>query len=269
MKGTSGYIQGIFREHSGNKVHFKFQGGSLGAEPAVQSHGGGYLREHSGNMKGTSGDIQGTSGNFREHSGYFREHSGNNLNYKIWGDHWATSQLCKVMVVGTSRNIQGTFREHSGNIQGTFMALRGTYREHSWPFGEHTGNKLHFEFWGAESVVQRHDFVYYKEHLGNIQATFRKLQATFREHSGNIQGTFREHSGNIQGTFREHSGNIQGADYTSNSSGTIGRRVTCAKSRWWWVLLIKETGKRFCKIKPCLTKGKDIFTALRQTSGNW
>jgi hypothetical protein len=35
-----------------------------------------------------------------------------------------------------------------------------------------------------------------KEHLGNIQGTFR-------EHSGNIQGTFREHSGKIQGPFRE------------------------------------------------------------------
>jgi hypothetical protein len=28
--------------------------------------------------------------------------------FKFWGDHWAPSQLCKVMVVGTSGNMKGT-----------------------------------------------------------------------------------------------------------------------------------------------------------------
>jgi hypothetical protein len=58
-------------------------------------------------------------------------------------------------------NIQGTFREHSGNIQGTFREHSGNIK---WTFSEHSGN----------------------------------IQGAFREHSGNIQGTFREHSGTIQ-----------------------------------------------------------------------
>jgi hypothetical protein len=38
----------------------------------------------------------------------------------------------------------------------------------------------------------------------------KKIQGSFRAHSGSIQGKFREHSGPIQGTFRAHSRNIQG-----------------------------------------------------------
>ena len=57
-------------------------------------------------------------------------------------------------------NIQGTFREHSGNIQGTFR--------------EHSGN------------IQ-----------GTFRERSGKLQGTFRKHSVN---TGAERSGNIQGT---------------------------------------------------------------------
>jgi hypothetical protein len=69
--------------------------------------------------------------------------------------------------------IQGTSREHSVNIQGTFSELSS-----------------------------------FREHPGNIQWTFRERSVNFH-HSRNIQGTFSEHSGNIQGTFSEHSGNVQ------------------------------------------------------------
>jgi hypothetical protein len=70
------------------------------------------------------------------------------------------------------RNIEGTFRELSGNIEGPpahSRNIQGTFKEHS-----------------------------------------RNIQGTFKEHSRNIQGIFKEHSRNIQGTFKEHSRNIQG-----------------------------------------------------------
>jgi hypothetical protein len=80
----------------------------------------------------------------------FREHSGN--------------------IQGTSReysvHIQGTFREHSGNIQGTFSAL---------------GGAPHFTL--AQSPHSR------PTHSCNIQGI---LKGTFSAHSGNIQ---RELSG--------------------------------------------------------------------------
>jgi hypothetical protein len=69
-------------------------------------------------------------------------------------------------------NIQGTFWEHSGNIQGTCPL--GTFRE---------------------------------QHLGNIQEKFLgdsgNIQGTFWENSWEIQATFCVHSGNIWGTFRK------------------------------------------------------------------
>jgi hypothetical protein len=76
-------------------------------------------------------------------------------------------------------NIQGTFREHSGNIQGTSVST------------------------ATVAAVLR-------EHSGNIQGTFREhsanMQGTCTEHSWNIQGTFSEHAGDMQGTCREHAG---------------------------------------------------------------
>jgi hypothetical protein len=67
-------------------------------------------------------------------------------------------------------NIQGTFREHLGNIQGTFSAF------------------------------SRMD-------VPSLSSSSFSVAAN--SYTGNIQGTFRAHSGHIQGTFREHSGNIQ------------------------------------------------------------
>jgi hypothetical protein len=82
-------------------------------------------------------------------------------------------------------NIQGTFREHSGDIQGTSR--------------EHPGNTQ-----GTS-----------REHSVNIQGTLREhsgnIQGNFREHPVDIQGTLKKQSGNIQRTFRGHSGNNQGA----------------------------------------------------------
>jgi hypothetical protein len=95
-------------------------------------------------------------------------------------------------------NIQNTFREHSGHIQGIFSldAVRQRLRP-------------------ADVIVHRRVPATgkFREHSGHIQGTFRthsgNIQDTFREHSGNVQDTFRERSGHIQGTFRTHSGNIQ------------------------------------------------------------
>ena len=84
---------------------------------------------------------------------------------------------CKVRVL----------REHSGNIQGTFR--------------EHSGN-IQPSFWCSPCKVRVYTQCTFREHSGNTQCTFSV-------HSGSIQGTLREHSGSIQGTFREHSGNIQ------------------------------------------------------------
>ena len=67
-------------------------------------------------------------------------------------------QLCTTLT--TKR-----FREHSGNIQGTYR--------------EHTGN--------IQGTIRGHS--------GNIQETLR-------EHSGNIHCTFTAHSVNIQGILR-------------------------------------------------------------------
>eukprot|EP00976_Prorocentrum_cordatum_P012026 241582-Prorocentrum_minimum.AAC.1 len=90
--------------------------------------GQGTFREHSGNAQGT----------FREHSGNiqrtFREHSGNTgLSDNIARFSFLRLLLCHSYVLRPagggqmtrgfrrahrSGNIQGTFREHSGNIQG-------------------------------------------------------------------------------------------------------------------------------------------------------
>jgi hypothetical protein len=82
-------------------------------------------------------------------------------------------------------NIQGTFREHSGNIQGTIS--------------EHSGN------------IQGT----FREHSGNIQGTFRVKRLFLRFlrfdllHPPAVLIEASEHSGNIQGIFREQSGNIR------------------------------------------------------------
>jgi hypothetical protein len=108
---------------------------------------------------------------------------------------------CKKHLKKVPRLTQNTtckheFREHSGNIQGTFRKK---------------GNICSS---AAPRRAQLQSVVTWRKYSGNIQGTFREhsgnIQGTFREHSGNIQGTLREHSGNIQGTFREHSRNIQG-----------------------------------------------------------
>jgi hypothetical protein len=36
------------------------------------------------------------------------------------------------------------------------------------------------------------------------------MQATCRQHAGNMQSTFRKHAGNMQETCTEHAGNMQG-----------------------------------------------------------
>jgi hypothetical protein len=77
--------------------------------------------------------------------------------------------------------VQGTFREHSGNIHGKELKKstkkkQETCREHSGNIREHSG--------GEGKLINK------------------KNQGTFGERLGNVQGTFREHSGNIQGTFR-------------------------------------------------------------------
>jgi hypothetical protein len=97
-----------------------------------------------------------------------------------------TMHSCKDSLSG---NIQGTFREHSGNIQGTLDC-------------EPLQPKL--------LINRRHLMGSEKGHIGNIQGTFREhlrnIQGTIRKHW--IQGTYREPLGNIQGTFREHLRNI-------------------------------------------------------------
>jgi hypothetical protein len=55
----------------------------------------------------------------------------------------------------------------------------------------------------------------------------KHIQASLRQHSGNILGTFREHSVNNQGTFREHSGNIQGTCSEHPSLPCVRRMGSC------------------------------------------
>jgi hypothetical protein len=76
-------------------------------------------------------------------------------------------------------SIQGTFRQHSRNIQGTFRKQWAT--DYDRPIqGQFRGNS------------------------GPIQGTFRGRPGNIELHI--MMGQFREHSGNIQGTFRERSG---------------------------------------------------------------
>jgi hypothetical protein len=93
------FIQGTFREHSGN----------------IQ----GTFREHSGNLQGT----------FREHS---RDIQGDDVK-RLVHEHNVLLQVCRSVVVKLrkhcgqrSGNIQATFREPLGNIQGTFKKLSAT-----------------------------------------------------------------------------------------------------------------------------------------------
>jgi hypothetical protein len=88
-------------------------------------------------------------------------------------------------------NIQGTlrrFRDRSGNIQ----VLQGTFREHS---GNIQGT---FRYCLGFTLGPFLQGLFCRERSG-------KIQELFIEHSGNIQGTFRfftEHSGNILEAFR-------------------------------------------------------------------
>jgi hypothetical protein len=98
-----------------------------------------------------------------------------------------------------SEKVQVTFREPSGNIQGTFyvythlcISIDGQRGEICWVATVLLKGLVGLLFARHRTPVC--------EHSGNIQGTFR-------EHAWNIQGTFMEHSGNIQATFREHSGN--------------------------------------------------------------
>jgi hypothetical protein len=78
---------------------------------------------------------------------------------------------------------RGTFREDSGNSQGTLNSVA--------PPVEHLGN------------IQGT----FSEHAGNFQGTFTLLRRRTSYASGSklhAQGTFREHSGNMQGTSQEN-----------------------------------------------------------------
>jgi hypothetical protein len=88
-------------------------------------------------------------------------------------------------------NIQGTFREHSGNIQHSGN-MQGTCREH------------------ARNIQGT-----CREHSGNIQGTYGYIHyptvcvscARGNEDAGSVLLHFQE-TFDIQGTCREHSGNI-------------------------------------------------------------
>jgi hypothetical protein len=90
--------------------------------------------QHSGKIGGTFGEIGGRSS--REASGKLRGTStlGKYLR-KIWGNiSRKTSRIIQGTFGELSGNIRGTIREHSGNIQGTF-------REHSAKKGSPCRNR--------------------------------------------------------------------------------------------------------------------------------
>jgi hypothetical protein len=79
----------------------------------------------------------------------------------------------------------GTFREHSGNIQGNLVNIQETFSEHS---GKNKPQKKSGNIQGTFSLAV-HLVFEALHHLAHLD--------------GNIQGTFSEHSVNIQETFSE------------------------------------------------------------------
>jgi hypothetical protein len=102
-------------------------------------------REHSGNVQGTF------RGKFRERSGHyiqgpFRDHSGHLIqgtlralhSGNVQGTYWERSQGTGPSAPFEESNGRGTFREHSGRIQGTLSGTRA-----GAPFGERvTGEEV-------------------------------------------------------------------------------------------------------------------------------
>jgi hypothetical protein len=77
-------------------------------------------------------------------------------------------------------NFQGTFRELSGNFQGTCLSLK--LAATACPVFKKQARELFRNFQGLVGNLQLH--------AGNFQGTFRELLGTGREHSRNFQGTY-------------------------------------------------------------------------------
>jgi hypothetical protein len=148
-------------------------------------------RTFEGTCKGCSVHIQGT----------FREHSGNMPPELLLLPLLDAPQL-NVCTVG---NVQGPFRELSGNVQEHSGNVQGPFRERSGNVQEHSRNVLvtfgvHSEkIWATLSQQGPY---------GKVQSKFWAYSETSREHLGTIEGTLREHGGNVEGTFEEHLRNI-------------------------------------------------------------